>query len=156
MKRISKHGFDSVSVPIHIMRIEKVIFKVPFLLILLFYIMFLVFLHLPGFRGKKPEQILHVHLLTYVPSIIVFTLLAMVEWCGVELSHHWSFGESHHWSFGECLGLCIILIFCGDMFEIRDSIIHGKGLFTTSAWYPGVALPHTRPHDVDANPFFYE
>jgi hypothetical protein len=71
----------------------------------------------------------------------------MVEWCGVELSHHWSFGE--------CLGLCIILIFCGDMFEIRDSVIHGKGLFTTSVWYPGVALPHTKPHDVDANPFFF-
>jgi hypothetical protein len=41
------------------------------------------------------------------------------------------------------------------MFEIRDSVIHGKGLFTTAVWYPGVALPLTTPHDEDGNPFFH-
>lgn len=42
------------------------------------------------------------------------------------------------------------------MFEIRDSVIHGKGLFTTAGWYPGVALPLTTPHDVSDNPFFHQ
>lgn len=92
MKRISKHGFDSVSVLLHIMQIEKVIFKVPFFIILIIYTFIQVFsLRSSGEGRKNPEQILHVHLLTYVPSIIFFTVERMegaMVWCGVELSHH--------------------------------------------------------------------